>query len=281
MKIINKAKLNAFRDNLLKLGTDQLFIVSDFDSTLISPYANGKYIPSLMGLLREKNLLPDAWKQKSTEMYNYYTKEAEIDGNLTYDKRVELMEEWWSKAYDLLKESGFKYEHILNVAKDQRLKYREGVEDFMKWCQSTAIPFIIMSATGLGSDCIAEFLRVRGDLYENVEIISNNLTWDKSGDFIGAEKPYVHSLNKYGQLIRDNLVYGQVKARKMALLFGDDIGDAQMLSGFDIKTLKVYISSKDDDITRNINKNFDIILEKDDSFNKILELLEIINENQR
>lgn len=281
MKILNKSKFSNFEKNLTSVGTDNLFIVSDFDSTLIKPYIDGKFVPSLMGLLRDRNLLPDAWRNRSSEMYNYYVNKAEENSDLPLEDRMSLMNEWWGKVYDLLVQYGFKYEYIINIAHDLRLEYAKGAKEFLKWSSDHQVPLIIMSASGLGTDCIEEFIKVRADYNENIKIISNTLKWDKDGIFTGAEAPFVHSLSKNGDLIRKSNVYEKIKDRQIALLFGDDLGDATMVDGLNVDVLKVFINVKNVEINAEVENSFDIVFDLNDSFTDLLKILNLLHDNKR
>jgi HAD superfamily hydrolase (TIGR01544 family) len=281
MKVLNKSKFSNFEKNLTSVGTGNLFIVSDFDSTLIKPYIDGKFVPSLMGLLRDRNLLPDAWRKRSSEMYNYYVNKAEKNSNLPFEERASLMDEWWSKVYDLLVQYGFKYEHLINIAHDLRLEYARGAKEFINWTTELQVPLIIMSASGLGTDCIEEFIKVRGDFSENIDVISNILIWDKNGDLEGVERPYVHSLNKNSELIKKHKVYEKIQKKDMALLFGDDLGDSTMVDGLDVDVLKVFINVKNIEIDAEVENSFDIVFDLNDSFTDLLKILNLLDDNKR
>lgn len=281
MKILSNRKFSEFKDKLTSQGIKKLYVVSDFDSTLIRPYIDGKFVPSLMGLLRDRDLLPDAWRKKSSEMYNYYVNRAEKNKDMPFEKRISLMDEWWSKVYDLLVQYGFKYEHIINIAHDLRLEYAKGAKEFIKWTSENQIPLLIMSASGLGTDCIEEFIKVRGDWGENLKVISNTLIWDKDGNFTGAEAPFVHSLNKNGDLIKKSNVYENIRDRELALLFGDDIGDSTMLDGIEVDILKVFMNVKGVEISPRVKKHFDLVFELEDSFFDLIKSLDLLHENQR
>ena len=144
MKILDNKKFTDFKNRLASQGINNLYLVSDFDSTLIRPYIDGKFIPSLMGLLRDRDLLPDAWRKRSSEMYNYYVNKVEKNPDLPFEERISLMDEWWRKVYDLLVQYGFKYEHIISIAHDLRLEYAKGAKEFIKWSSDHQVPLIIM-----------------------------------------------------------------------------------------------------------------------------------------
>jgi HAD superfamily hydrolase (TIGR01544 family) len=281
MQILKNKKFSDFKNKLESQGINNLYVVSDFDSTLIRPYIDGKFVPSLMGLLRDRNLLPAAWRKKSSEMYNYYVNKAEENSDLPFEERMSMMDEWWSRVYDLLVHYGFRYEYLVNIAHDLRLEYAKGAKEFINWTSEHQVPLIIMSASGLGTDCIEEFIKVRGDFGENIKVISNTLKWDKDGNFTGAEAPFVHSMNKNGELIRKSGVFEKIKNRQLAFLFGDDIGDANMLDGIEADTLKVFMNVKEAEIGPKVKNLFDLVFDLEDSFIDLLQLLNLLDENKR
>jgi HAD superfamily hydrolase (TIGR01544 family) len=281
MQILKNKKFSDFKNKLESQGINNLYVVSDFDSTLIRPYIDGKFVPSLMGFLRDRNLLPAAWRKKSSEMYNYYVNKAEENSDLPFEERMSMMDEWWSRVYDLLVHYGFRYEYLVNIAHDLRLEYAKGAKEFINWTSEYQVPLIIMSASGLGTDCIEEFIKVRGDFGENIKVISNTLKWDKDGNFTGAEAPFVHSMNKNGELIRKSGVFEKIKNRQLAFLFGDDIGDANMLDGIEADTLKVFMNVKEAEIGPKVKNLFDLVFDLEDSFIDLLQLLNLLDENKR
>lgn len=277
MKILNPENLTRFVAAIGDTPDKQLFVVSDFDRTLTKAYVNGHYVPSLMGILRNSGSLGEEYKIKGQELFNYYSPKVEGDNALPLAERGELVLQWWTKAYELLKNSGLRKEHIEELIKHPDLQLRDGVAEFLNWTEKCTIPVFIMSAAGLGITGIESFLENIGQLRKNIHIISNNLLWSEEGLFLGIKEPMVHMFNKTGELL-----FGSPEAstslgnRRIAIVLGDNIGDSKMSDGISDISLKVYVKGSEETLeNQNISEYFDVVLEADESFEEIMKSIEV------
>lgn len=153
-------------------GPGSLHILSDFDRTLIKAYVNGKKIWSILAVLRDNNYLPPEYtKQAKAFAEKYYPIEKDV--SLPMAERKRLMQEWWTKHFDLLIASGLKKSDIARAISSSHIQLRDGAEKFLALLQRHSIPLVIMSASGTGEDAISMFLSSKNLLTENIHLISN------------------------------------------------------------------------------------------------------------
>lgn len=275
MKILNLEKLSKFVETINSTNRQGLFVVSDFDRTLTKAYVDGRYVTSLMGILRNSDYLDEDYKIRGQELFNYYS--PKVEGPVS--QREELVQEWWTKAYKLLKEKGLRKKYIEEIIKHPDLQLRDGVVDFFDWTEKNTIPVFIMSAGGLGTLSIELFLKFKKQLRENIHIISNNFLWSEEGVFLGVKEPMVHMFNKTGKLISDNPETNAfLGGRRYALILGDSIGDSKMADEISEVSLKIYINGNEDILKKeekSLSEYFDIVLEANESYVEILKILGI------
>lgn len=279
MKILNHEKLSEFVEAINSNKKQGLFVVSDFDRTLTKAYVDGRYVTSLMGILRNSSYLDEDYKIKGQKLFNYYSPKVEGENALPVSQREALVQQWWSKAYELLKGKGLRKKYIEEIVKHPDLQLREGVVDFFNWTEKNTIPIFIMSAGGLGTLSIELFLKLKKQLRENIHIVSNELFWSEEGVFLGVKEPMVHMFNKTGRLISDNpKANAFLKGRRYAFILGDSIGDSRMADGISELSLKVYISGSGKENVleaeeEDLSQYFDIILEPNESYVEIMRIL--------
>ena len=59
------------------------------------------------------------------------------------------MEEWWSKAHELLIETGMKRSDIVAAVAESDIKIRDDAVELIEYCHDNKVPFLLFSA-GLG-----------------------------------------------------------------------------------------------------------------------------------
>lgn len=280
--IQDQEKVDKLFGQLQKDGAKKLHVLADFDRTITKSFVNGKEVKSLMEFFRsdEKYISKD-YAEKSTALANFY-RPIEQDPVITLEEKKIKMEEWWTKHFDLLIESGLNKKHlktmIENAEKEGYLEFREGFFEFIGMLNEKNIPLVIISSSGLGVT-IEMFLDKYKKMYKNVKIITNEYLWDEEGNAIGVKKPIIHvfnkdesSINKFPEL-HENL-----KHRKNVILLGDSLGDLGMIEGFDYDNLLSF-GFLEEKVEKNMplyEKRYSVIFTENPDFSEINKLMEKI-----
>ena len=130
-------------------------------------------------MLREGDFLVPGYSEKAFALFEEYHPD-EIDFSKPFDFRKKRMDEWWSKHFQLLIDSGLNKKDIENISKDKRIKLRGDIEKFLTRIEKENIPLIIISASGVG-DSIKMILEKEKLNFPNIHIIANAFEFDKDG----------------------------------------------------------------------------------------------------
>ena len=251
----------------LNFNSDNFYVVADFDRTLTEGDSD-----STWGIFANANQVGAEYNERRTALYNKY-RPIEIDPNISEEEKSIAMTEWWQLHINLFYEYGVKQEAVRNAVKLGNMKYRDGAKEFLKKMNELNVPVIIISA-GIGN-VIEEFLKFENDLYENIKIISNFITFE-NGEFKEVSSEIIHALNK--NIVRlDNESKKALEDRKNILLLGDGMADLKMISEEDNKNA-ITVGFLDEKIDENLihyNKGFDIVLTNNSSFEDVNKILKI------
>jgi cytosolic 5'-nucleotidase 3 len=230
--ISNKERFGETEKRFREGGLGNVHVLADFDRTLTRAYADGVEVPSVISILRDGHYLTSDYAAKAHELYDKYSP-LEKDPGLSQENRKRLMEEWWTKHFALLIQSGLKKEDIAKAVKSGKIKFREGFSELADFLQSNNIPLVILSSSGLGKESILLKLKEEGIAGENIHVISNAFEWDTEGRAVATRKPIIHSANKDETLLKDYpAIFEAVKNRKNVILLGDSLDDLGMVEGF-------------------------------------------------
>lgn len=272
--ICNPEKMDTVKAVFQEGGARHVQVFTDFDRTLTKVFSNGAEHPSLISVLSRDGYLDEEYCREAEDLYHHY-RSVEIDENIGYGKKNELMEEWWHKHYELLKRKRLNISDVRAVIESGVVQPREGFLDFLNSLQADNIPLVILSASGLGSDSIRLFFEKNNFSNENVFIVSNNLSWDNEGYFMGVAGPVIHSLNKKNIMIEKFPFYNIVKDRKNVLLLGDSLEDADMAEDFDDQNI-IRIGFLNNEVESRIeeySRRFDALVLHDGTFDKVNQIL--------
>lgn len=275
MKVIisDYKKLEKTKIEIKKGGHQKLYILADFDRTLTYGVVNRIKTPSIMAMLRDGKHLSKDYTEKAHVLFNKYHP-IEIDLSISLEERKKAMQEWWETHSQLLIESGLSKSDLEDVVKNGVVRFRNGIVQFVDFLYQHDIPLVVLSASGCGDAIQLFFQKVKRD-YPNIFYITNQFNWDKNGKAISLKGKIIHSLNK-DEIILQEIpeVYKIIKDRKNVVLLGDNIGDIEMIKGFDYNNLlKIGFLNFDYNRLRgDYEKNFDIVLEGDGDFNFIYDL---------
>ncbi|MBT5829632.1 MAG: hypothetical protein HOH77_05485 [Candidatus Latescibacteria bacterium] len=222
------ADLDVFRekkDQFCSVGKDGICVVSDWDRTLTYPKkANGEETTSYLAIVHG-GYLGDGYREEMARLYVKY-RGAELATDMGEADKLRLMNEWWTAAFELLRDFGLTREMIQDVGARDAMVLREGVVDFFLAMNVGLVPLNIVSA-GLG-DVIVAFLEARSLKLDCVDVVANWLRFGEGGEVVGCNTSVIHSANKTCLIGVD-----QLGKRSCVLVLGDTLEDAEMVTDFD------------------------------------------------
>lgn len=258
MQHINTNKLEKF-----DLKKENIFIVLDFDKTITSFESKDSWGVCSSKLSKECN-------KKLDEIYEYYSP-IEVDYTIEETEKEKYMIEWYEKCINTYYEYNLTKEKLEKSINQGDLIFRKGAKEFLKKAKENKIPLIILSA-GIGN-IIEQFLKENNCYFDNMYIISNFIKFDEKGNMQKFNDKMIHTLNKNmkGQL--PNELQEKLEQREYGILVGDLIDDKKMVSKERLNKV-VTIGLLANDINLDIyNKNFDIVLDKEDATFEFIEKL--------
>lgn len=256
-------------------GKEKIHVVADFDRTLTKAIVNGKSTPSVLSELRNGDYISKEYAKKAQALADKYHP-IEIDVNLPIEEKKVAMQEWWSRHFNLLIESGLNRKHLQQIVDMGKIEFRKGALEFFDLLNKNNIPLVIISSSGLGDDSIRMFFEREGKSYPNLNIVSNVYIWDNEGNALCVKEPIIHVMNKDETALEDYPFFNVVKDRKNVILLGDSLGDLGMIKGFNYDFL-IKVGFLNDRIEENLEsykKNFDVVITNDgtmDFLNKMIE----------
>jgi cytosolic 5'-nucleotidase 3 len=271
--IVNPEKFERVKMAIKADGPDKLYVLSDFDGTLIKYFVNGKWVPSLAFILYN-NLESDYACQAQKLHDKYYT--IERDPKVPIKEKKEAMREWWAKHFDLLIKYGLTKKDIENIVNSELVQMREGFPEFNDLLYKNSIPLIVISSGGQGGDAIPKILNKGGGLYNNTRVISNFYNWDEGGKAMSVKLPMIIGMHK-DEIPFSNFpeAMSLVKNRRNIILLGDSLDDIDMVTGFENDNIiKIgFLNKNVDENLKNYKKTFDVLILNDGTMDYINELL--------
>lgn len=274
--VVNQERLEELKQKIKEEGKDKLHVIADFDRTLTKAFVEGRKVPSIISVLRDRDYLTYDYPEKAKALFDKYHP-IEIDPNISIEEKKEKMHEWWMAHFDLLIKSGLNKKDLESVVDEGVIQFRNGALEFLDFLYNNKIPLVIMSSSGLG-DAISIYLEKQGRLYDNICIISNSYEWNSDGRAIRVKEPIIHTFNKTEISLESNPEYNEVKKRKNVILLGDSLGDIGMVEGFDYENL-IKIGFLNEGVEENLEaykKVFDVVLLNDADMDYIMGLVKEI-----
>lgn len=273
--IANQEKFEQIKAEMKKGGASALHILADFDRTLTKAFINGKFIPSLISVLRDGDYLTPEYRRKAHELFNFY-RPIEKNPAIPIEQKKKLMEEWWTAHFKLIVQSGLTKKEVEAAIQSSSIQFREGAGDFFNFLKAKNIPLVILSSSGLGVEGIELCLKREGKLYNNIHIVSNSLEWDENGKAIGIKHPIIHSMNK-DEAMLSNIpeIFNEIRGRKNVLLLGDSLSDPEMIDAFEYENLiKIgFLNENPEEYLESYKKTFDVVILNDGSMDFVNELI--------
>lgn len=215
---------------IVAAGPDHLVLILDFDRTITTMWMDdarterGATCHGIVESTRGPELLAAARALNA----KYYP--AEVDPDLPLERKVPLMEEWYSAVHELLLRDGLRREDVVDSVAKARLRLRPGAADVFAWAAAHSVPLLVFSA-GIGN-VLLEVLRQRlpGGLPACVHCVSNMMKFADDGALTGFSSPLIHMFNKHAGVL-DPGVLRALSDRRHVIVVGDSLGDATMAEG--------------------------------------------------
>lgn len=258
-------------------GPENFHVLADFDQTLTKAFIGGRFVPSLISVLRDGSYLTADYAKKSHELFNKYHP-IEIDTSLPPEVKDRAMVQWWKEHFEILFQAGLKRGDVESIVNSGKIKLREGLCDFIHFLGKRKIPLVIMSSSGLGGDALGMLLEKEGCSNGNTFFITNTLIWDDEGKAVGVKEPIIHSMNKDETILKNFPAFQKIKDRKNVLLLGNTVEDVGMAAGVPYKNLlKIgFLNEKVEENLEEFKKTFDVVLTGDPGMEYINNLLKEI-----
>ncbi len=214
MQYINEEKLRK-----IKLNKYNFYVATDFDKTITSAKSCDSWDAS-------GNILGEGFKNKSHELKRIYGP-IELDYIMSFEEKNRAMEEWYYESLKSYYTYGLTKEKLKKSINNSNLIFRAGAKEFLFNMYKNNIPVIILSA-GIGN-VIEQFLQNNNCYYNNMNVISNFIPFDKDGNIEEHKGMLIHTLNKTmdGHITEE--FSEKIQDRKYRLLFGDVIEDKNMI----------------------------------------------------
>lgn len=259
MKYINTNKINE-----LKITKENVFIVLDFDRTITS-FESADSWDACGGLLGKEF-------QKDIDDYYEYYRPIEEDYSMDIRKKEKHMEDWYNKCINLYPKYNLTKSKLEESVTKGQMEFRDGVEEFLKNANKYDIPVIILSA-GIGN-VIEIFLKNHNLYFDNMYIIGNFLEFDENGVIKQFDSDMIHTLNKTMKNHLPKEFENRIKQKEYGILVGDLISDKKMVDENMLDKVITVGFLKDENNLDVYNKNFDIVLDKEDAnFNNIEKII--------
>ncbi|CAJ0952016.1 unnamed protein product, partial [Mesorhabditis belari] len=254
-------------EKILTDGVNELLVLSDFDYTLSRAFdENGDRCWSTLGVF---DILADevqpGLSKEILQLWEYYHP-IEFDPHMSLDEKIPHMEDWWSKAHELICSAPFTKKILEGFVAKSNVRLREGGEEWIRHLEHSGVPLVVFSA-GSGDVIHMHLNNKLGKIPDNVHIIANMIEYDGKGHLEKFKEPLIHVFNKNATVIQKNGPFWDAHStRKHLLLMGDSLGDIHMDVGEDHQgvTLKIgFLNKYSDDLYKRFLQGFDIVVLND------------------
>lgn len=254
------------KNNIPISDLENVYVVADFDRTITQ--GNSK---TSWSILASSSLVPKSYVEDRQKLYDYY-RPIEVDSSIDYEVKSNLMKEWFQRHIELFIKYQINESIFEDAAKNLRImSFRPGAKEFIDFLHENNIPLIIISA-GIGN-FVESFFKFNNCYYDNIFISSNKIIF-KNSIAVGVEENIIHSLNKNEVSLPEN-IKKQVKSRENVILFGDQISDLRMVDKTKHKNVFTvgFIANDDVEYIEDMNENFDIVCNSNDSYSDIRRII--------
>jgi len=270
--IVNPPEFELKKKKFFQDGPNSIQIVTDFDRTLTVGFYKGEKVNTAISQIRQNKLLGEDYTKKSFALFNKY-RPIEADHNISMEKKIPFMEEWWSKHLKIIVEHGMTRKLVDEVTHIQSRYMRKGFRNFFRILYSEKIPVLILSSA-LG-DVIEGVLEKYNLFTDNIHVISNYFDFNKEGKAIGYKGKIIHVFNKDESQIKGTPHFSKIASRKNIILMGDSLGDLKMVGQIPYnEIIRIgFLEENNPAQLEEFKKHFDVILFSDASLDFVNNLL--------
>lgn len=240
-----------------------LQVVIDFDGTATKFDEEMKQSNTIIGQIRNSNVLGPAYSEESDLLFRYYS-EISLKPRLS-DEVKSIFMTWWRYSHlRLFSKYKLNESKLKDIVENQNVLYRDWFILFLRFLYEKKIPITIVSAAS--SFLIQQFLQKENAYYSNINIVSNQLY---PTDLV------VNSFNKKVINIRDfPLTNDVLHLRKKVLLLGDSIQDAAMADSLDYQKIFKIAFIKTPEEHSKYSPFFDLLLVDDFDYSILINSLQ-------
>ncbi|MFA5125931.1 MAG: hypothetical protein WC462_02930 [archaeon] len=270
--IVHPPEFELKKKKFFQDGPNSIQIVTDFDRTLTVGFYKGEKVNTAISQIRQNNLLGEEYTKKSFALFDKY-RPIEADHNIPMEKKIPLMEEWWSKHLKIIVKHGMTKKLVNEVTLIQSRYMRKGFRSFFRILYSEKIPVLILSSA-LG-DVIEGVLEKYNLFTDNIHVISNYFDFNKEGKAIGYKGKIIHVFNKDESQIKGTPHFSKIASRKNIILMGDSLGDLKMVGQITYdEIIRIgFLEENNPAQLEEFKKHFDVILFNDASLDFVNNLL--------
>lgn len=250
------------------LKNGNYYVVADFDKTITDKKSNTTF-----SLFSKSGLYPKEYLEERNRNYEYY-RPLELDANISFQERTEIMRLWQTASYQLLLKYQVREEDIRRILNmSDMVMLRSGAKEFIRYLNENNIPLIISSA-GI-SNFIKELLILNGCYSSNIFIYGNTLEFC-NGQIVDSNREIIHSMNKNNITLSDDF-YEKVKDKNYTLVIGDQLSDLDMIKKLPVKESISFgfLESNVDELRPYFQDQFDVVLEDGESFDAISKIIRL------
>ncbi|XP_047015644.1 7-methylguanosine phosphate-specific 5'-nucleotidase isoform X3 [Ictalurus punctatus] len=266
-------------EHMRREGPNALQVISDFDMTLTRFAHKGTRCPTSYGILHSSTVISEDCKAKMSDLFDLYYP-VEINNSMSVEEKIPHMEEWWTRAHDLLIKEQIRKDQLVQAVRDSGAMLREGYKSFFDVLRWNSVPLLIFSA-GVG-DILEEVITEHGVFHPNVRVFSNYMDFDQHGVVRAFKGDVIHTFNKREGALQNTQQF--VHDRSNVLLLGDSLGDLDMADGVQglRNILRIgYLNDKVEERREAYVKSYDIVLEKDETLDVPNAILNYITAEKR
>lgn len=274
----DKQRVISILNQIKNDGDENLHFLSDFDRTMSHGFIDGEKKMSIIGVMRNSpKYLWEEYSNKANALFQQYHP-YEIDLDISLEEKSKKMLEWWKKHLDLLVNSGLRKQDIHDCINSWIVKLRSWIIKLLKETNNREVPFVIISANGLGGDSIGLYLNEHNLLFNNIDIISNEFEFDNTWKAVWYKNSIVHVFNKSEVAISQfPNIHESIINRRNVILLWDSLWDIWMIEWFEYNNLiKLgFYNDIDDAWLEKYLEVYDIVITWDSQVEDLIDILDI------
>lgn len=246
-----------------------VYILTDFDGTITKSNSDSSW----SSIFKNPKVTKE-FKDECISIYTYYHK-YEIDDSLDINKKINIMNEWYQKNIQTLKDFNITKDIIdYAVNNTNIMDFRDGAKEFLETMYKKNIPVIVISA-GVGN-IIENFLIKNNCNYSNIHICSNFLEYKNNLITSIRDNNLIHPLNKDEVSLPISL-QNIIKDKKNTILLGDNITDINM-STLNKNLFKIgFLDEQIEERIQTFKDNYDIVCTNNTSYNELKDIIDLFN----